>query len=347
MRTCSGNDKPLVVIVNSPHPDWNYEKKELGMLARLKVARCMSYDELFSEARDADVLMVGDIAHIPLTREVLERLPKIKLISVYGVGVDAIDLKAATELGVIVANAPEYGVEDAADHTIALLLSLLRRVPMLDRELRKIGWHSLRDDIKVIKRRFGAIRRISSLTIGVIGFGRIGRAVARRLRSFGCTILGYDPYVPDEIFRELSVKKVGFWELLSHSDVITIHVTLTKETYHLLNEEAFKSMKDGTFIVNTSRGAVIDEKALINALKSGKISGAALDVFEEEPLPADSPLLKMENVILTPHIGWYSEEAMAEQKREAVLNVKAFLCGEKPPYIVTGEMENIVGKIDH
>ena len=331
---CSESSKPKVVIVNSPHPDWDYERRELSQLAELRVAKCSSYEELLSEAEDAEIIMVGDIAHIPLTEEILRRLPKLKLISVYGVGVDAIDLKAAAELGIIVANAPEYGVEDVADHTLALLLSLLRRVLMLDRELRRVGWRDLRSDIEVIRKRFGALRRISSLTIGLIGFGRIGRTVARRLRPFGCRILGYDPYVPDEMFKELSVERADLEELLSRSDVISIHVILTEETYHLLDEGAFKLMKDGVLIVNTSRGAVIDERALINALRSGKVLGAALDVFEKEPLPADSPLLEMQNVILTPHIGWYSEEAMAEQKRETVLNVKAFLLGEKPPYAI-------------
>ncbi len=330
----SDEKKPKIVIVNSPHANWDYERRELEELAELKVVRCSSHDELLSEARDAEILMVGDIAHIPLTKDILGKLPKLRLISVYGRGVDTIDLKAATEFGIIVANTPEYGVEDVADHTIALLLSLLRRIPMLDRELRRVGWHELRSDINAVREQFGAFRRISSMTVGLIGFGRIGRAVARRLRPFGCKIIAYDPYVPEEKFKEISVEKVGLQELLSQSDVISIHAILTRETYHLLDEKAFKFMKDGVFIVNTSRGAVIDEKALIKALRNGKVQGAALDVFEKEPLPADSPLLKMQNVILTPHIGWYSEEAMEEQKREAVLNVKAFLAGKEPPYAV-------------
>ncbi|RLE47311.1 MAG: hypothetical protein DRJ31_09045 [Candidatus Methanomethylicota archaeon] len=136
------------------------------------------------------------------------------------------------------------------------------------------------------------------------------------------------------MFKELSVERADLEELLSRSDVISIHVILTEETYHLLDEKAFKLMKDGVLIVNTSRGAVIDERALINALRSGKVLGAASDVFEKEPLPADSPLLEMQNVILTPHIAWYSEEAMAEQKRETVLNVKAYLLGRNPPYAI-------------
>jgi len=326
--------KPRIAIVNSPHPNWDYEKKELGQLAEIEVVRCGSYEELFSLCGDADILMVGDIKHIPLTREVLKKLPKLKLISVYGVGVDTIDLESASELGILVANAPEYGVEDVADHTLALMLSLLRRIPMLDNELRGRGWDSIRANIKDLKERFGVFRRLSSLVVGLIGFGRIGRAVAKRLQPFGCKIIAYDPYIPDHIFQQQRVQRSSFEGLLSSSDIISIHVTLSKETYHLLDEKAFQLMKDGAMLVNTSRGEVVDEEALIKALKSGKLSGAALDVFEKEPLPKDHPLIKIPNVILTPHIAWYSEEAMMEQKRETVLNVKEFLLGRKPPYLV-------------
>jgi D-3-phosphoglycerate dehydrogenase len=326
--------KPRIAIVNSPHPNWDYEKEELGQFAEIKVVRCGSYFELLSLCKDVDILMVGDIKHIPLTREALKKLPKLKLISVYGVGIDAIDLKAASELGILVANAPEYGVEDVADHTLALMLSLLKRIPMLDSELRKRGWSSIRTNIKYLKEKFGAFRELSSLVVGLIGFGRIGRAVARRLQPFDCKIIAYDPYVPDYIFQQYQVRESNFENLLSSSDIISIHVTLSKETYHLLDEKAFQLMKDGAMLVNTSRGEVVDERALIKALKSGKLSGAALDVFEKEPLPKNHPLTKMPNVILTPHIAWYSEEAMMKQKRETVLNVKEFLLGRKPPYLV-------------
>jgi len=331
---CQFAHKPRIVIVNSPHPNWDYEEKELGQLAEIKVVRCGSYDELFSLCRDADILMVGDIKHVPLTRDVLKRFPNLKLISVYGVGVDAIDLNAASELGILVANAPEYGVEDVADHTLALMLSLLRRIPMLDNELRKRGWNNIRANIKDLREKFGAFRRLSNLVIGLIGFGKIGRAVAKRLQPFGCKIIAYDPYVPDHVFQQHRVEKSDFESLLSSSDVVSIHVTLSRETYHLIGEKAFQLMKDGSMLVNTSRGEVVDEEALIKALKSGKLLGAALDVFEKEPLPKNHPLTKMPNVILSPHIAWYSEEAMMEQKRETVLNVKEFLLGRRPPYLV-------------
>jgi len=331
---CQSTCKPRIVIVNLAHPNWDYEEKELGQLAEIKVARCRSYDELFSLCRNADILMVGDIKHVPLTRDVLEKLPKLKLISVYGVGIDTIDLDAASELGILVANAPEYGIEDVADHTLALMLSLLRRIPMLDNELRKSGWNSIRVNINDLREKFGAFRRLSSLVIGLTGFGRIGRAVAKRLQPFGCRIIAYDPYVPDHIFQQHQVERSDFENLLACSDIILIHVMLTKETYHLLDEKAFQLMKDGAMLVNTSRGEVVDEEALIKALKSGKLLGAALDVFEKEPLPKDHPLTKMPNVILSPHIAWYSEEAMMEQKRETVLNVKEFLLGRRPPYLV-------------
>ncbi|MEM3942079.1 MAG: C-terminal binding protein [Candidatus Bathyarchaeia archaeon] len=323
-----------IVIVNSPHEDFEYEKRELSSIAEIHIARCETYEELFSAAKDADVLMIGDISHIPLRREILLRLHNVKLISVYGVSVDTIDLETAQELGITVTNAPTYGTEDVADHAVSLLLALIRRIPMIDYELRRMKWKALRSNVRVLKERFGPFRRLSSLTVGLLGFGRIGRAVARRLHPFKCKVIGYDPYVCKEIFEEYGVVKKNFKDFLSEADVISIHATLTKDTYHLLNEEAFQQMKDGVFIVNTSRGAIIDEKSLIKYLKNGKVAGAALDVFEEEPLPDNHPLMECPNVILTPHIGWYTEEAMLDQKKETTLNVKEFLLGREPPFIV-------------
>jgi D-3-phosphoglycerate dehydrogenase len=229
---------------------------------------------------------------------------------------------------------PDYGISEVADHTMTLILSLLRRVPMLDRTLRQRGWEKIRNKVGSIKEMFGEINRLSTLNLGLLGFGRIARAVAERAKAFGFKVIAYDPYVPKEVFEKANVQNVEFEHLLTESDIISIHMLLTEETRHMLGEREFKKMKKGAYIVNTSRGAVIHENALIKALKERTIAGAALDVFEKEPLSKDSPLLQMDNVILTPHIAWYSEEAMLDQKRKTALNVRRVLNGEPPLYPV-------------
>lgn len=323
-----------VVILNLSHPSIDVEESVLEDVADLTVVWCNSPREVVEAAKDADAIMAADIAHVPLTREILSQLKNVKVISVYGVGTDTIDLKAAKEYNIIVANVPDYGISEVADHTMALALSLLRKVLILDKALREHGWNRVRSNINYIRENFGEIRRLSALNFGLIGFGRIARAVAERAKAFGFNILAYDPYVPNELFKKMDVRRVDLDQLLRESDILSVHVLLTEETRHLLGENEFKKMKKGAFLINTSRGAVIDENALIKALKENIIGGAALDVFEKEPLSEDSPLLKMENVILTPHIAWYSEEAMLDQKRKTALNVKRVLNGEPPLYLV-------------
>jgi len=324
-----------VVILNSPHPSFDIEKSILEDIADLRIVWCNRPEEVIQVSKDADAIMAADIAHVPLTKEILSHLRKVKVISTYGVGTDAIDLKAAKEYNIVVANVPDYGISEVADHTMALVLSLIRKVPMLDKALREQGWGRVRGNIDYIRNTFGGIRRLNMLNFGLIGFGRIARAVAERAKVFGFKVLAYDPYVPKEVFKKAGVQSVEFDSLLKESDIISIHVLLTKETKHMIGEQEFKKMKKSAYIVNTSRGAVIDENALIKALKEKTIAGAALDVFEKEPLSKDNPLLQMDNVILTPHIAWYSEEAMLDQKRKAALNVKCVLTGRPPPYLLT------------
>lgn len=327
-------NKYKVVIINSPHPSFDIEREILGDIATIRIVSCNTVNEMIQVSKDADALMVADIAHIPITKEVIKQLKKVKVISIYGVGTSAIDIKAAKEYNIIVTNVPDYGISEVADHTMALILSLLRRIHVLDKALRKFGWSKVRNNISYIREMFGEIRRTNTLILGLIGFGRIARAVAQRAKVFGLNVLAYDPYVLDGVFKEANVKKVDLNEILKEADVISIHVPLTEETRHMIGEKEFEKMKRNTFIVNTSRGAVIDESALIKALKEKKIAGAALDVFEEEPINEKNPLLQMDNVILTPHIAWYSEEAMLDQKRKAALNVRNVLCGKKPLYPV-------------
>lgn len=305
----------------------------LGDIADLKVVRCNTQEEIVKASFGADALMCADIAHIPLTRDVLSQLKNVKIVSVYGVSPDSVDVRAAKDYNIIVANVPDYGVSEVADHTMALALSLLRKIPMLDKALRGLGWETTKS-VEYIRENFGEIRRLSNLNFGLLGFGRIARAVAERAKAFGFKVVAYDPYIANDLFVKMNVRKVDFEALLKESDILSIHVLLTEETRYMIKEQEINKMKRGVYIVNTSRGAVFEQNALIEALKGGKVEGAALDVFEKEPIENDSPLLHMDDVIITPHIAWYSEESMIDQKRKTVLNVKKVLTGEPPLYPV-------------
>ncbi|MGQ9781865.1 MAG: C-terminal binding protein [Nitrososphaeria archaeon] len=328
------NKKFKVVIINSAHPSSDIEKEVLEEIADVRTFRCNTQEEIVEAAAGADALMCADIAHIPLTREVLSRIRHIKVISIYGVSPDSVDVRAAREYNIVVANVPDYGTSEVADHTMALALSLLRKVPMLDKALRNVGWGRTRESINYVRENFGEIRRLNTLTFGLLGFGRIARAVAERAKAFGFRVVAHDPYVSDELFLKMDVEKMSFENLLKESDVLSIHVLLTEETRHMIGEQELNKMKKGVYIVNTSRGAVFDQRALIRALQEGQVAGAALDVFEREPIESDNPLLKMENVIVTPHIAWYSEESMIDQQRKTALNVRRVLSGEHPLYPV-------------
>ena len=322
-----------VVALNVPHPSFEIERNVLKDIADVDTYWCDSADDIIRVASDADGMMIADIP-VSLTSRIIERLKKVKVISVYGVGTDLVDVKAATEHKIVVTNAPDYGISEVADHTMALMLSLVRKVPMFDRSLRKIEWEKIRKNVTQIREMIGEIHRFSTMNLGLIGFGRIARAVAERAKAFGLRVVAYDPYVSEDLFQSNGVKGVDLDVLLEEADVISIHTVLTDETWHLITEQEISQMKKGVYIVNTSRGAIVDEKALLEAICNGHLAGAALDVFEREPLERNSPLLQMNNVILTPHVAWYSEEAMADQKKTVALNTRKVLIGETPPYPV-------------
>jgi len=246
----------------------------------------------------------------------------------YGVGVDNVDLEAATEKGIFVANVM-YDVTDVADHAVSLVLSLIRKIPLANRNVRKGLW-----DWKTVQ----PISRLRGKTVGIIGFGRIGRKVAQRLKGFEVKLIAYDPYVPENVFAEYNVERVNFETLIKEADIIMVHASLTSETRHLIGEDELKSMKRSAILVNTSRGSIIDEKALYKALKEGWISGAGLDVLEKEPPERNNPLLKLNNVIITPHMAWYSIESLDEIRRIAAEEVVRALSGQIPTSLVNRDV---------
>lgn len=261
------------------------------------------------------------VAFHPITRETLAGAPRLRVIAKHGVGVDNIDIAAATKRGIVVAIAPGTNDQAVADLTLALLLSLLRRIPEANASVRAGRWERFLG--------FG----LTGKTLGILGLGRIGQGVARRAKGFGVELLGADPNWPGDAARDIGIQRVNRDALLAHSDIISLHLPLTPETEGLIGENEIARMKDGVWIVNTSRGRIVQEKAMYEALVRGKVAGYAMDVFETEP-PAGNPLLQLPNVVATPHIGTYTRESlqlMGERCAEAVLRV---LRGERPEFVV-------------
>lgn len=264
-----------------------------------------TWADLLRVCGDADAFITRGFVSIPM--EVLEASERLKVIGVHGVGVDHIDVDFAEKRGIRIVRTPEALTDSVAEFTVGLILSLLRKIPLADDAVRKGEWN------KKYNVLVGA--ELMGKTVGILGLGRIGSAVARRLSSFNVNLVYYKRNRNIEIERLLGVNYVSFDELLRISDIISIHTPLTSETYHMISFREFALMKHGVYIVNTARGAIIDEKALYEALVSGKVAGAALDVFESEPLNSENPLTRLDNVILTPHLAASCEETL---KRLAV-----------------------------
>ncbi len=287
---------------------------------------CRSEDEMIDLMKDADGAQVGVM---PLTsRKVLEACPKLKVVSRMGVGVDSIDLEAATELGVLACNVPGVNTAEVADHAVAMLLALTRRIYDSVQTTRDGSW---REDRKLTVEYMRTVRRIAGHTVGVIGFGDIGRAFAMRMRGFGpAKIVAHDPYVPQTTADLFGVQLVSLEALLEDSDYISIHTSLTHETRHLINEHALKRMKPTAMLVNTSRGPVVDGRALVAALESGTIEAAALDVTEVEPIESRDPLLQLQNAIVTPHLAGFSPTFLQECPIRQAENIIRALTGLAP-----------------
>jgi D-3-phosphoglycerate dehydrogenase len=285
-------------------------------------------EDIIRTARDADAIIGSGQ---PMTREVFESLKKLRMIALIGVGFDTVDVKAATENGVLITHVPDILTDPVADHTLALILSLIRRIPQADNMVKKGIWES------VMPKWAGYVPRLRGLTAGIVGFGRTGRAVATRLIAFGLNVIAYDPYIKPEA-RQGAKFVETLEELLKQSDIVSLHVFLSQDTKHLFNEETFRKMKKTAFLVNTSRGAVIDERKLYEALTKGWIAGAALDVMEEEPPKRDNPLLKLENVIITPHISYYTLESLLDQRKRTAEEVARALQGLSPLHPVNPEV---------
>jgi D-3-phosphoglycerate dehydrogenase len=294
----------VVHVDSGISPPTEIERNELAKVgASLVLADCKSEEDIIAAAKDADGILS---ARRLITRNVMNSLEKCKVIARYGVGVDNIDIPAATDHGIAVANVPDYCMEEVANHSIMFLLACAKKLIPLNNAMKEGKWP--RNLLKPMSCIYGE-------TLGLVGFGRIAQAVASKAKVFGLNVIAYDPYMPEAKARELGVRLVTLDELVSESDYISVHPPLTKETHHMIGREQFRKMKKSAIIINVARGPVIDEEALIEALETGEIAGAGLDVFEKEPLDPDNRLLKLDCVALTPHSASYSEAAFAELRR--------------------------------
>jgi len=278
------------------------EAEELAKVnAELVGADCVTEDEIIEAAKDADAILTGGAQ---MTRRVLESLPKCKVIVRYGVGYDTIDVDAATDNGVIVVNNPafQWCIEEVSNQAITLLLACAKKLAFLNDGTKQGRWAEC-------KRAQAPMVSIHGQTLGLIGCGNIGRMTGRKAQCFSLKLLGYDPYLDKSLAKKDGITLVSLPELLKESDFVSIHTFLNEETRHLMGEKEFKQMKPTAYIINTARGPVIDEPALIKALQEKWIAGAGLDVFEKEPVDPDNPLLKMDNVVVTPHSASYSDVA--------------------------------------
>jgi len=307
-----------VVVTDHAFPDVRHEEAMAETEgADFSIHALTTEAETIAATKGADVLLVN---FAPITRAVLEGLARGATVIRYGVGYENVDVEAAREAGVKVANVPDYGTDTVADHAAALILALMRRLPAHDRAIREQGWAR--------PPHVGSVTAMKDATIGVVGTGRIGLALVTRLHCFGPRIVAHDPYADRESLERHRVDHVELDELLASADAVSLHVPATPETHHLIDAAALRRLKPGAVIVNTARGSLIDTRALAEALASGRLGGAGLDVFEDEPLPEDSPLREAANVILTPHAAFYSDAAVDDLQRLAAEEAARALRGE-------------------
>jgi len=314
--------KTKVVLTDYVWESVDVERKILGADVELVPLQTKKPEEFIEQAADC-VALLNTYAG-PITADVMGKMPKCKIIARYGIGVDTIDLEAATAAGIIVTNNPTYCIEEVAEHTMALLLSAARKITFYDRQVRAGTWA-----VPPGKPMF----RLSGSTLGLVGFGNISRAVAMRAAAFGMKVLYSDPFVKQGQF-DVPGTKVELNDLLKQSDYVSLHAPLMPQTKKMMNDETFGIMKPKAVLINCGRGPLIDTDALVRALDAKKIAGCAVDTTDPEPLPNPHPLRNRENVIINPHAAWYSEQAMVGLQEGAPNEVRRVLSGEWPINVV-------------
>lgn len=317
----------IVAVTDYVFPSLDPERAVLGPLgAELRPQQCRSEEEIIALAQDADAVLN---CYAKMTARVIENLKRCRIIARYGIGVDNVDLAAATKARILVTNVPDYCIDEVSDHALALLLALARRVAAADAAVKAGAWDVV---------AHAGIRRLRGRTLGLLGFGKIAKALASKVRPLGMKVMAYDPYLAPEEIGRLGAEAAGLEKLLAEADAVSIHVPLSPETRNLIGERELARMKPAAFLINTSRGGIVNEEALAAALKETRLGGAALDVLSVEPPPADHPLYGAPNVILTPHLAFYSRESVIELQTKAAEEVARALRGEPPRSPVNPEV---------
>ena len=318
----------VVAVTDHVFPDLDQEREILTRAGHeLRFERnAVSVEEVTVAVAGADAVLN---CYAKMPGDVIRTLDRCRIIARYGIGVDTIDLEAANKRGIVVTNVPDYCIDEVSDHALSLALALARGVTLLDRRVRTGSWTPT--DAR-------PLHRIRGRTLGLVGFGRIARALAVKAAALGYHVVATDPYVADDAVRDAGVEPLSFDELLERADIVSMHVPLTDESHHLFGSEALAKMKPGAILVNTSRGPLVDTAALRDALASGHLGGAALDVLEQEPPAPDEPLLQRDDVVITPHAGFYSEESVRELQRKAVEQVVDALAGRRQTYALNADV---------
>ena len=333
------NLKVAQLFVLEKMPDYEGMLKQAGLEVEMVKEMSLTEEAIIENGEDAHaIICVGTLQ--PFSKKVMDNLKKCRFISSMGIGYDKVDLKAATENGILVANIPDYCLEEVSDHLMALILSCTRRIIQLNNVVKKGEWKGTVDP-DIGQNIWPAMTSLNGQTLGLIGFGGVSRALVPKAKGFGLKVIAYDPYVPSKIFRDLHVKEVkDLDELITEADIVAPNANLTNESRHIIGLEQLKKMKPTACIVNTARGSLIDPKALYTALTEGYISMAAVDVTEPEPIPADDPLLKLHNFVVTAHSAHFSPSAW-----EKLLNrpgediIKFFKHGELPKGLLNPEIK--------
>ena len=316
-----------IALTDYQTPDVEIEKRVVNAAGGiLMVGQCKTEEEVILLTKNADGIL-NDYARI--TSRVIESLKKCKVIVCCGVGVNSIDLPAATAAGIVVCNVPEYGIQEVSDHAIGLLLSCIRKIPQMSRRVKEGRW-----DPKASR----TIYRITGKTLGLVGFGNIPRMIALKMAPWKLKILAYDPYISANVFKTYGVQKSDLELLLTQSDYISCHLPLTPETHHFFSYEQFRKMKKTAYFINTSRGPVVNEDDLCRCLQAGWLAGVGLDVMETEPPDTNHPLFSFSNVIITPHHAWYSEEAGLDLQTMYAEEAVRIINGEAPSWCVNPQV---------
>lgn len=319
--------EPLVVVTDSESDSMEIEKREAAKHG-IRVVRfdCRTEDEVIDAARDADVILV-DLA--PITQRVISQLGRCRAIVRYGIGLNNIDVDAATRAGIFVVNLPTYCVDEVATHAVALLLACDRKIVQYNTDVKNHVW-----DFQLHMPVIG----LPDSTVGVVAFGNIAQSFARKMQAFGPRLAVHDPYVSPDLIRQKGATPVSLEELLTTSDFISLHAPLTQSTRGMIGERELKMMKKNCFLINTSRGGLVDEGALYKALSEGWIAGAGLDTTDPEPPEWSNPLLKLDNVIITPHAAFYSETSLEELHSVAIQEAVRVIRGQRPGVVVNKDV---------